>query len=221
MGLEDNKNSASSQTIYPFLVENQHLTDVSSIDAAVIEDLYKYYSLVYWRCLEILRNREDAADAAHDVFEKLLRLREEGRLIIRSSEGPKGLLFTMARNMSFNRRKKENRDFIKAYSMATKISFTRLKNIKTETINDKPSDQVFWENVFTDSGYKQVDAEILVKAILEEEDEKSRDIYFLRYHDEMTFEQIGKVVGLGKSAVEKRLKEFKERVKLKIGKDKK
>ena len=50
------------------------------------------------------------------------------------------------------------------------------------------------------------------------QDEINRKIYFYKYHDDMTLEQIGEVVGFRKSAVQKRLKNLEEQVRVKMGK---
>ena len=72
------------------------------------------------------------------------------------------------------------------------------------------------EHVFTDENFERVEAELLVKAVLEGEDEKTRDICFMSYRDKMTLEQIGEAVGLKKSAVGKRLKNLEKTVRLKL-----
>jgi DNA-directed RNA polymerase specialized sigma24 family protein len=73
------------------------------------------------------------------------------------------------------------------------------------------------ELVFMDKGYDQVEAQIIVKSILDEQDETTRKIYFYKYHDDLTLEQIGEFVGLKKSAVHKRIKALEKQVKLKMG----
>jgi DNA-directed RNA polymerase specialized sigma subunit len=74
-----------------------------------------------------------------------------------------------------------------------------------------------WEIGIKDNGYEQVEAKIIVKAILDEQDETTRKIYFYKYHDDMTLKQIGEVVGLGKSAVQKRIKKLEEQIRVKMG----
>ena len=74
------------------------------------------------------------------------------------------------------------------------------------------------ERGIIENGYYQDEAETIVKAILDEQDEKNRKIYFYKYRDDMTLEEIGKVVGLGKSAVQKRIKILEKQVKVRLEK---
>jgi DNA-directed RNA polymerase specialized sigma subunit len=78
------------------------------------------------------------------------------------------------------------------------------------------------EKVFyaTEGGYDQTEAELLVQAILNDESEETSTICYMRYFSEMNLTDIGKAVGLSKSAVEKRLLKFEKQARLKLGGDK-
>lgn len=168
----------------------------------------EYYSLVYRRCLAILRSKENAEDAAHDVFEHIQKLKSKGRLNITY---PKTYLSTTARNMSLNERKRARRELVEIYDMATNGSLNWFRDKGVQ-------EQEMWEAGIIDNNYEQTEAEIIVKAILDEQDETTRKIYFYKYHDDMTLEQIGEAVGLGKSAVHKRIKKLEGQVKAALGK---
>jgi len=111
--------------------------------------------------------------------------------------------------MGINKKKRARNEINKIYDMATNESIDWFIE-KGEEGKEK------WEIGITDNGYDQVEAEIIVKAILDEQDEVTRKIYFYKYHDDMTLEQIGEVVGLKKSAVQTRIKNLEEQVKLKM-----
>jgi RNA polymerase sigma-70 factor (ECF subfamily) len=203
-------NSPKPSIILPFPVENQQTCLSIKTDETDIGSFYReYYSMVDTRCLVILGNEEDAKDAAHDVFEKIQELKKtKGQLDI---PYPKTYLSTAAKNMGINKKKRARRELNEICNMATNGGLNWFKE-KGEQGRDK------WEITVTDNGYKQAEAEILVNAILNEQDETTCKIYFYKYHDDMTLEQIGEVVGLGKSAVQKRIKKLEEQVRVKMGK---
>ena len=105
MNYKDTKNYANSTQILPFPVE-KHQSQLSIyIEDTDIGAFYReYYSLVYNRCLAILGNREDAQDAAHDVFERIHEQKTKGRLNI---QYPKTYLSTAATNMGINKKKEQ------------------------------------------------------------------------------------------------------------------
>jgi len=77
-----------------------------------IEDCYKKYApMVFRRCREMLRDEEDALDAAQDVFVQLLCCRERLHGTFLSS-----LLYTIATNICLNRLRKKKRQGIAADS---------------------------------------------------------------------------------------------------------
>jgi RNA polymerase sigma-70 factor (ECF subfamily) len=208
MGVKDRIKSANSLQILSFPVENHQPKLSIKIDDANIGFFYReYYSMVYNRCLDMLGNIEDAEDAAHNVFAKIQKLKTEGRF---HTPYPKTYLYTAAENMSINKKKRARRELNEIYNMATNGSLDWFRG-KGEQGHEK------WEIGITDNGYDQVEANIIVKAILDEQDETTRKIFFYKYHDDMTLEQIGEVIGLKKSAVQKRIKNLEEQVRVKMG----
>jgi len=204
MGIKNHTPPPQSPAILPFSVENQ--PPGLSINIDDIGIFYRaFYPLVFRRCLAVLGNKEDAQDAAHDVFAKIQELKSKGQLSI---PHPKAYLSTAAKNMGINKKKRARNELNIIYDMATNESLSYFKN---------KGGQAVWEPGIMDNGYEQVEAEIIVKAILDEQDETTRKIYFYKYHDDMTLEQIGEVVGLGKSAVQKRIKKLEEQVRVKMG----
>jgi len=210
MNLNKSINSLNSPQILPFPVENHKSRLSINIDADNWLFYREYYSLVYGRCLAVLHNKEDAEDMAHNIFRKIQELKSEGRLNIKNPN-PKPYLNRMATNMSINQKKKARRELIEIYNMANNGSLIWVKN-KGEQEHE------VWEAGIIDNGYEQVEAEIIVKAIIDEHDETTRAIYLLKYYHEKTLEQIGEAIGLKKSAVQKRIKNLEKQVMVKMGK---
>jgi RNA polymerase sigma factor (sigma-70 family) len=207
MHSKDDANPDKSPKILPFPPEKPAPQLSIYTDDADIKFFYtEYYPLVYRRCLAMLGNAEDAKDAAHDVFAKLQELKSKGQLKI---QYPKTYFFRAAHNMSINQKKKARREFNELYDMATGGSLNRLR--------DKGEQDRVWEIGIIESGYEQTEAEIIVKAILGEQDETTRKIYFYKCHDGMTLEQIGELVGLGRSAVQERVKKLEQQVRAQLG----
>jgi len=208
MDFKDRTNPPQNSIIIPFPVENQQPRLSIRIDDADIGFLYtEYYSMVFKRCLEILGNVEDAQDAAHDVFAKAQELKSQGRLNIQHSKS----YFSMAAaNMGINKKKRARWELNKIYDMATNGSINWFKDKGDQ-------EKTVWEIGIADKGYDQVEAEIIINAILNEQDETNRKIYFYRYHDDMTLKQIGEITGLSIAAVQKRIKKLEEEVRVKMG----
>jgi len=203
MSNKDNATPINSTNILPFPVENQ--PPQLSIDKDDKDNklfYIEFYPFVFRRCFSILRNKEDAQDIAGDVFTKVQELKTKGKFI----DHPKTYLSRMAENMSKNKKKSERMELIKLYDMATNESYKGFKNIGE-------NEQKELEIGIIDNGYEQIEAEIIVKTILAEQDETTCKIYFYYYHDSLTLEQIGEAVGLKKSAVHKRIKNLEKQVK--------
>jgi len=153
----------------------------------------KYGPMVIRRCRALLRNDEEAMDAVQDVFVNLLRT--EGRL---RDSFPSSLLYTIATNVCLNRLRSKKRE-------AGETRFSPGFDAEGEAFGAVSGD------------YDQVEAELLVEAILEDESEKVRTICFMYHADGMTLREIGEAVGLSISGVRKRLEAFKKRARLKLG----
>jgi DNA-directed RNA polymerase specialized sigma24 family protein len=125
MGIDDTEKPADPPKIPLFQAENHKPQLSISIDDAEIGFFYlEYYRMVYERCLFILGNKEDAQDAAHDIFEKIQELKTQGRLNVLY---PKTYLSTTASNMSINKRKKARRELYEINNMATNESLNRFR----------------------------------------------------------------------------------------------
>jgi len=185
----------------------------------IFEALYKnYFPLVFRRCMELLRNNEDAENAANTVFEKLFKKKD----IIHF---PRSYLYRMATNMGLKQKEQRRKEAAYIYTEATNTSINRLKEKGEgeirQLLKEKKQDTYDTKMNFVDKSYEYIEAEIIVNAVLKEEDKITRVIYLLFYHDDMTYKDIGKIIGLSKSAIEKRIRKLEKIIKYKIYGDKK
>ena len=158
-----------------------------------IEECYKKYApMVFRRCLYLLKNEDEALDAAQDVFVNLLRhsQRLHGQFL-------SSLLYTIATNVSLNKLRRQ-----------------KLQNSNADQsrmYRDEPH-----EHGANDPEYTRVENSMIVEAILQNESESTRAICFMYHEDNMTLGEIGDVTGLSISGVRKRLLAFNARAKLKL-----
>jgi RNA polymerase sigma-70 factor (ECF subfamily) len=148
----------------------------------------KYFPMVFRRCRQMLGNEDDALDAVHDVFIRLLRAEKSlhGRF-------PSSLLYTIATNICLNRiRGKKRRPEVA-------VDFEAL-------------------SLFRDDGrYGEVEARLIMEGILKHETALTRTICFMYHADGMTLKEIGEAVGMSISGVRKRLVSFNARAKIRLG----
>jgi RNA polymerase sigma-70 factor, ECF subfamily len=157
-----------------------------------IEDCYKKYApMVFRRCSFLLKNEEEALDAAQDVFVNLIRGQEQLHGQFLSS-----LLYTIATNICLNR--------------------LRQRKWHGGSIDNLPSSQTSPLLAENDSGLERVENNMLMDAILQDESESTRAICFMYHGDGMTLREIGDVMNMSVSGVRKRLISFNDRVKLKL-----
>jgi RNA polymerase sigma-70 factor (ECF subfamily) len=207
MSINETATPLNSPQILPFPAENRSPQLSINTDDSNNRLFYiKYYTLVKTRCLAILGNREDAEDMTQNVFEKIQKLKSKGQHKITY---PKTYLSATAKNMSINQKKRARRELIEVYDMAANGSLNLYRNKGEEA----------WEAGIIDNCYEQTEAKIIIKAILGGQDETTRKIYFYKYHDDMTLEQIGEIVGLKKSAVHKRIKDLEGQIRSALGKE--
>jgi DNA-directed RNA polymerase specialized sigma24 family protein len=214
-----------------FSVEKKPALDVS-IDRKDIDfDIEAWYKENYFKvlriCMKILNNHEEAENATHDVFNRIQVLKNKGKLVIKSPDGkPDRLLSKMAKYTSFTRLGKIKREYLAMYSVAIDVSFRRVRNMEVDKVWYLLSQNYTGEysdgnRIFIDGNYGRVEAESFVKTLLEDQDEKMLEIFFLKYRDELSPDDIGKIVGLSRSGVYKRLEKIERLIALKLGGDKK
>lgn len=150
-----------------------------------VEDLYQRYGpMVVRRCRQLLRDEEQALDAAQDVFVRVLERRDKLK-----ADYPSSLLYRMATNLCLNR--------------------IRDKKRRGETADDGIIEQIAdWEDI--ESG---VVARSMLEKLFGLERESTRTMALLHYVDKMTLEQVADEVGMSVSGVRKRLRGLREKLR--------
>ncbi|GBU27580.1 hypothetical protein R84B8_01114 [Treponema sp. R8-4-B8] len=150
----------------------------------------KYFNYVFRRCESILRNREDAEDAAQEVFLKLIK-----------AEG---------RGMDLIKIEKEKKDAALLWVNATRVCFTRLKERPKETLPlfDDPPEKI--------DAFERLDAKLLLESILENESEETKLYCYMYFYDRMKYREISKTVGKSISLIPKKIKAFIKKTRPKL-----
>jgi len=132
----------------------------------------------------MLKDEEDALDAAQDVFVKLLRYhrRLHGQFL-------SSLLYTIATNVCLN----------------------RLRQRKWQSGGFHDPETLF--PAAHDPEFERIEAGMVMDAILHSESESTRAICYMYYKDGMTLREIGDLMGLSISGIRKRLVAFYARAK--------
>ena len=146
-------------------------------DIAFQELMHRYISSVYNFADQYVRNKEDAEDIAQEAFFKTWRYVKR----FKSGKKFKPWLFTIARNTALDYIKKKKPSLFSDFDdQETGITFA-------ETISDtEPLAPELFEQ--TELGAELSDA----LAVLHPE---HRSVIVLRYHQQMTFEEIAEIVG--------------------------
>jgi len=153
-----------------------------------IETCYKKYApMVFRRCSSLLKDNDEALDAAQDVFVNLLRYRKRLKGQFLSS-----LLYTIATNICLNRLRRRK---FSAFGSGNDLVMSSASH---------------------DPQYERIEDSMLMDAILQDESESSRAICFMYHRDGMTLKEIGEACGLSISGVRKRLLAFNSRAKIKL-----
>jgi RNA polymerase sigma-70 factor (ECF subfamily) len=147
-----------------------------------LDQLYRRYgSMVYRRCLQLLREPGEAEDAMQDTFVRLIRSRET-----LEENFPSSLLYTTATHVALNRirarrRHPENRDEQLLYDIATDADF--------------------------ESGLA---AGSFLNRLFNAEQPSSRVMAVMHFVDGMTLEAVAEACSLSVSGVRKRLRKIRE-----------
>jgi len=151
-------------------------------------ELYRRYSpKVYGKCITMLNNEAEAADAVQDIFEKvLLRI---GSFRRDSKFGT--WLFTITNNYCIDLLRKRK----------------RLRN----KVGDMPEADV--EDIVEEADWLQEQSPAAIRHILENLSELDRVALVLMYMDELSVKEIAVQMGLQESATKMRLKRARQRAK--------
>jgi RNA polymerase sigma-70 factor, ECF subfamily len=150
-------------------------------------DIERYYRdfgpVVLRRCRRLLRDEEEAVDAMHDTFVRLLRAND--RLVHRA---PVGLLL----------------------QMATRVCLNRLRAAQRHPVGEE--DEVLAAIACERDPEERSVARSLLSVLLGREQRSTRVMAVLHFVDGLTLEEVGREVGLGAAAVRRRLRELRTRV---------
>ena len=147
--------------------------------------LYRRYGpMVMRRCRRILRDEEEARDAAQDVFVQLLMRQKRIRV-----DAPSSLLYRMATNLCLNRIRDAGR------------RRTAPDSALVEQIAG-------WEET-----EGRTEARDMLARLFRRERESTRTIAFLHFVDGMTLEEVAGEVGMSVSGVRKRLRRLRASLK--------
>ncbi|MGY8824405.1 MAG: RNA polymerase sigma factor [Candidatus Latescibacterota bacterium] len=143
-----------------------------------VDDLYQRYGpMVVRRCRQLLRDEEQALDAAHDVFVRVLERRDKLK-----ADYPSSLLYRMATNLCLNRIRDTKR--------------------RGEIADDGIIETIaHWEDT-----ERRVMARSILEKLFGLERESTRTMALLHYVDGLTLEQVASEVGMSVSGVRKRLR---------------
>jgi RNA polymerase sigma-70 factor (ECF subfamily) len=154
------------------------------MDVQDIELLYETYGpMVIRRCRSLLGNEDEAADAAQEVFVRLLERADSLDL-----RGPSSLLYRMATNHCLNRiRASSRRPVVQNSDLLVQIASL-----------DDDGDRVEMRSV--------------LDRIFRRKKESTRLIAVLHWVEGMTLEEVADEVGMSVSGVRKRLRQLKSRL---------
>ena len=143
-----------------------------------VDQLYRRYGpMVIRRCTQLLRDEEQALDAAQDVFVRLMERRD--RI---NDDYPSSLLYRMATNLCLNRIRDSKRR-------------------KTTTDQNLLEQIADW-----DDSEGRIAAGSVLERLFGGERESTRTMAVLHYVDGMTLEQVANEVSMSVSGVRKRLR---------------
>jgi len=157
-----------------------------------IADWHKeYFPFVLRRCGQMLRNTQDAEDAAQEVFIRLLKAEWRG-MDLAETTNEENLLWTYATN----------------------VCLSRIEETKKKHGNNVS----FFEEGIPASGndFERLDAKILLQSVFEQESEETRLYCYMYFYDRMKLKEIAKTVGKSKSWVHKKIEQFKKDTRRKL-----
>ena len=147
-----------------------------------VDQLYRQYGpMVIRRCRQLLRDEDQALDAAQDVFVRLL----ERRMRLRD-DYPSSLLYRMATNLCLNRIRDANR--------------------RRTTANQDLLEQI----ADLEDAEGQIEARSILAKLFGRQQESTRTMAVLHYVDRMTLKEVAEEVGMSVSGVRKRLRGLRE-----------
>lgn len=149
-----------------------------------IEEYYtKYGPMVLRRCRSILRDEDAAYDAMQEVFIKLITHKDSIK-----GQYPSSLLYRIATNTCLN----------------------MIRSGRTTAVS--PDDAVIANIAHHDDTNERMILGDYIDFVFKNEDNSTRDMAYMHYVENLTYEEVSEVIGLSVSGVRKRLRTFQEKV---------
>ena len=166
-----------------------------NLSRADIQALYERYGhIVYRRCLSILRDQEDAYDAMQEVFMRLIKHADQ----FRGEASPLTWLYRTSTNLCLNRIRDSR---ARARKLAEPDPAATALPGMGRTSTTAPEDRH------------------LVASLLHEADERTRAIIVYYFLDEMTLEEVSRMVGMSVPTIRKHIRRFQRKASKRVGHD--
>jgi RNA polymerase sigma-70 factor (ECF subfamily) len=150
-----------------------------------VEAYYRRYGPMVWRrCLRMLRNEEAALDALQEVFVKLMIYRDSLK-----GTSPSSLLYRMATNLCLNKIRDQRRQ---GRRESLDLAGGRSSGLSRE---------------------QSLDLQMALEAILEDEEESTRQMAFLYFVDGFNLKEVSVEMEMSVAGVHRRLKHLRRRLK--------
>ncbi len=147
----------------------------------------EYHKLVFSIAMKYLRNREDAEDATHETFLRILKHLEKINEI--SCHKTKSFIVIISKNICMDRLRSKN-----------KAQMINYEDMEYQSSNEKELEEI------ADSHSKSD----IVKKIISELDPIYSEILILRYYNDLSYDEISALLKIKKSTVRKRAQRAKE-----------
>lgn len=159
---------------------------------AELTDLYERTAhVVYHRCLRILKNEEQARDAVHEVYARVLTKGHQ----FRGESAPMTWLYRIATNYCLNQLRNQQ-------GRRKKLAHNKQDIVGDGVSEPSDTDRADWS---------------LVTAMLNEVDPETRQCVMYTFFDDCTRQEVADLVGISVPTVRKRVRLFLERARRHMG----
>ena len=166
----------------------------TDVDRAKMTQIYeRYEGLVFYIAKDFLKNIQDAEDATHDAFLRIVKNISCVEDI--SSHKTKGFVVIVIENVCKNYLKKKKR--------AEVISF---EQVEYEITTDEDVEKSVIENMTAENLRKRID----------ELEPIHQQALILRYSKQLSYDEMSKILGIKQSAVRKRVQRARDILAIKI-----
>ena len=150
--------------------------------------LYDQYSpVIFNRCRAILGNDEDAMDAVQETFARVIKHREDFRA--------------------------ESSPLTWMYRISTNYCLNQIRNSKGRHDKRQLNRELIIGDGFTHPDSGRWENAHIIRRLLQDDDDQTRQIIIHLYFDDMTREQAASLVGVSLPTLRKRLNHFMKRAK--------